>query len=381
MASKPETVGQGRWSLTKRLGAGSFGEIFMAEDRSSSLKVAVKLEDTATKSPQLFAEAKILRSLRELPALPRVIWYGTEESYNILVMTLLGHSLEEILNAAARQMSLRGTVQVAEEMLLRVEDVHSKDVIHRDIKPENFLVGRNTEARSLFIIDFGLAKKYRDVRTGVHIPYKEEKSLTGTARYASLNTHLGLEQSRRDDLEALGYIFIYLQKGKLPWQGLPKSSHKDQYRGIMETKMRTALPVLCKDLPPEFCSFLQYCRMLKFEETPDYTYLKRLLKQICIANKITTFGKFDWEVDLSEVRSCSSGEKKKRQRRKSVSTHRKSIAIAENRKVSKTQGEGSNSTATKVAMGPRLSQEARARAGRSGRVSPLPGKGSRCRLF
>jgi serine/threonine protein kinase len=382
MASKPETVGAGRWSLTKRLGAGSFGEIYMAEDRSSSIKVAVKLEDTVTKSPQLLAEAKILRSLRDLPSLPRVIWYGTEGQFNILVMTLLGQSLEEILNAAGRQLSLRGTMQVAEEMLQRVEDVHAKDVIHRDIKPENFLVGRNTEARNLYIIDFGLAKRYRDVRTGMHIPYKEEKSLTGTARYASLNTHLGLEQSRRDDLEALGYIFVYLQRGKLPWQGLPKSSHKDQYRGIMEVKMRTALPALCQDLQPEFCSFLQYCRMLKFEEAPDYTYLKRLLKTICSNNSITTFGKLDWEVDMSEVRSSSSGSKKRRQRRKSISTRRKSVAMMEKRKISKTQGEKSNSTATKVAVGPRLSPEARARVEQCGRNCPnIVGKGSKCTLF
>jgi serine/threonine protein kinase len=115
---------------------------------------------------------------------------------------------------------MKTVLMIADQLIQRIEYMHSKSYIHRDIKPENFLLGLGKKSNIIYIIDFGLSKKYRDTKTLQHIPYRENKNLTGTARYASINAHLGIEQSRRDDLEAVGYVLIYLAKGFLPWQGI-----------------------------------------------------------------------------------------------------------------------------------------------------------------
>merc|ERR1711967_129117 len=142
---------------------------------------------------------------------------------------------------------------------------HYKSFIHRDIKPDNFLIGLTFGRKSNLIhcIDFGLAKKYRDPKTHQHIPYRENKNLTGTARYASINTHLGIEQSRRDDLESLGYVLMYFLRGSLPWQGMKAANKKQKYEKIMEKKKSTPLAELCARHPAELKVFLEYARNLQ----------------------------------------------------------------------------------------------------------------------
>lgn len=162
----------------------------------------------------------------------------------------------------------------------RIEFVHAKSFIHRDIKPDNFLMGLGKRANQVNIIDFGLAKKYRDPKTHIHIPYRENKNLTGTARYASINTHLGIEQSRRDDIESLGYVLMYFLRGSLPWQGLKAATKKMKYEKISEKKMATPFEVLCKGFPLEFTTYFQYCRSLRFDDKPDYSYLRKLFRDL-----------------------------------------------------------------------------------------------------
>merc|ERR1712241_1421654 len=135
-------------------------------------------------------------------------------------------------------------------------------------------IGLGKKANQVHIIDFGLAKKYRDPKTQKHIPYREGKNLTGTARYASVNTHLGIEQSRRDDLEAVGYVVRYFHIGSLPWQGLPATDRNEKYAKIMVKKMATPVERLCEHFPCEFTTYLNYCRNLHFEDRPDYRYLR-----------------------------------------------------------------------------------------------------------
>ncbi|EOY10904.1 Casein kinase I isoform 2, partial [Theobroma cacao] len=174
--------------------------------------------------------------------------------------------------------------------------MHSRGFLHRDIKPDNFLMGLGRKANQVYIIDYGLAKKYRDLQTHKHIPYRENKNLTGTARYASVNTHLGVEQSRRDDLESLGYVLMYFLRGSLPWQGLKAGTKKQKYDKISEKKMLTPVEVLCKSHPSEFISYFHYCRSLRFEDKPDYSYLKRLFRDLFIREGYQFDYVFDWTI-------------------------------------------------------------------------------------
>jgi casein kinase 1 len=185
---------------------------------------------------------------------------------------------------------------VAKQMLSRVQTIHEKNLIYRDIKPDNFLIGRpNTKAQNVIhVVDFGMAKQYRDPKTKQHIPYRERKSLSGTARYMSINTHLGREQSRRDDLEALGHVFMYFLRGGLPWQGLKAATNKQKYEKIGEKKQTTAIKDLCEGFPEEFNKYLSYVRNLGFEDTPDYDYLRELFTKALQNTGEVEDGEYDW---------------------------------------------------------------------------------------
>ena len=156
--------------------------------------------------------------------------------------------------------------------------MHEERIIHRDIKPDNFLIGGSENTKNnIYIIDFGLAKCYKNSE-GEHIPFREGKNLTGTARYASINTHIGYEQSRRDDLETIGHVLLYFLRGSLPWQGLPGRSKNEKYNNIKRKKKEVTIDELCLNQPPEFNEFMRYCRGLSFTHDPDYKYIKDLFE-------------------------------------------------------------------------------------------------------
>ncbi len=174
--------------------------------------------------------------------------------------------------------------------------MHSKSFIHRDVKPDNFLIGIGRRQHIVYAIDFGLAKRFQDPKTLEHIRYRDGKNLTGTARYASMNTHLGIEQSRRDDLEALGFVLMYFNIGCLPWQGLPAKTKKEKYDKIRDKKVHTSIAALCKGFPAEFEAYLTYCRQLQFSEKPDYAYLKKLFKDLFVKQGYEYDYIYDWSL-------------------------------------------------------------------------------------
>ena len=238
------------------------------------------MENTKAKHPQLEYEAKVYKALSGGVGIPFVRWYGTECDYNAMVIDLLGPSLEDLFNYCNRKFTYKTVLLLADQLICRIEYIHARCFIHRDIKPDNFLMGIGRRGSQVNVIDFGLAKKYRDPRTHLHIPYRENKNLTGTARYASVNTHLGIEQSRRDDLESLGYVLIYFCRGSLPWQGLKAATKRQKYDRIMEKKMTTPNNILCKGLPSEFLEYMNYVKTLRFDDKPDYPYLRKLFRDL-----------------------------------------------------------------------------------------------------
>jgi serine/threonine protein kinase len=285
-----------KYRLKKRIGAGSFGEIYAGENVLTREDVAIKLESVQTRSPQLHTEFKLYKILSGGTGIPRIDWYGVEGDYNVMVMELLGKSIEDLFVAAQRQFSLKTVLMLADQMLTRIEYVHSKGMIHRDIKPDNFVIGLGRRANLMYVIDLGLSKKYRDPKTLQHIPFREGKSLTGTARYTSVNTHLGIEQSRRDDIEALGYIFIYLLRGSLPWQGLRAENRKQKYEAISECKISTSIEVLCQGLPQEFALFLTEVRRLDFQDRPNYPFYRQLFRDLFVRLGYVYDYQYDWMI-------------------------------------------------------------------------------------
>ncbi|XP_047310078.1 casein kinase 1-like protein 1 isoform X2 [Impatiens glandulifera] len=285
-----------KYRLGRKIGSGSFGEIHLGTNIQTNEEVAIKLENIKTKHPQLLYESKLYKILQGGTGIPSLKWFGVEGDYNVLVMDLLGPSLEDLFNFCNRKLSLKTVLMLADQMLNRVEFVHSKSFLHRDIKPDNFLMGLGRRANQVYSIDFGLAKKYRDSSTHQHIPYRENKNLTGTARYASVNTHRGIEQSRRDDLESLGYVFMYFLRGSLPWQGLKAGNKKQKYDRISESKASTTIETLCRGYPTEFASYFHYCRSLRFDDKPDYAYLKRIFRDLFIREGFQFDFVFDWTI-------------------------------------------------------------------------------------
>jgi casein kinase 1 alpha len=297
--SKSEFLVNGKYRLIRKIGSGSFGDIYLGINVSNGEELAVKLESQKARHPQLLYESKLYKILQGGVGIPHIRWYGQEKDYNVLVMDLLGPSLEDLFNFCGRRFSMKTVLMLADQMIGRVEYVHNKNFIHRDIKPDNFLMGIGRHCNKVFLIDYGLAKKYRDNRTRQHIPYREDKNLTGTARYASINAHLGIEQSRRDDMESLGYVLMYFNRGSLPWQGLKvqkAATKKQKYEKISEKKMSTPVEILCKGFSAEFAMYLNYCRGLRFEEAPDYMYLRQLFRILFRTLNHQYDYVFDWTI-------------------------------------------------------------------------------------
>ena len=283
------------FNKNKLLGKGSFGSIYIGTNKKTGEEVAIKVEQSSDEISQLKIEYKAYKILEGGYGFPKVYDFYEDKRKNVLIMEMLGPSLEKLFNQRKKKFSLLTVIMIVEQILYRLEYIHSKNLVHRDIKPDNFLIGKGNNNKLIYVIDLGLSKKYRENKTGLHIPYRDGKYLTGTARYASINTHLGVEQTRRDDIEALGYMMIYLIKGHLPWQGMVNSNPEKKYDKIKDLKIKIKLEELCQGLPKETIKFIQYARDMRYDDKPNYSYLRGLLRKIAFKNGLKMdYNKFDW---------------------------------------------------------------------------------------
>lgn len=280
--------------LGDKIAQGAFGEIYTCTDSRTNNKLAIKIEKKSCVL-QLQHEFLIYKKLRG-PNTPEAYEYGKiehEGAYlNCMTMDLLGLSLEKLFNKMNRQFSIKTVFMIGKACLSRIEYFHHRHYLHRDIKPDNFVTDKDLS--KIYLIDYGLSKEYRNPNTLLHRPIRTGKNLTGTARYASLNTHLGIEQSRRDDLEGLGFLLIYFLDGKLPWQGLKAASKIEKYAKIKECKENTSISKLCENVPCEIYLYMVHVRNLKYEENPDYGYLESLFESGLRSRGLENDGVFDW---------------------------------------------------------------------------------------
>ena len=295
--------------LNKQLGKGGFGQIYKGEHTPSHIPLGIKVE-IINSHPHLETEYNIMNILQGGIGIPKAFKFISTKEKNYMIMELLGHSLDKLYSICKKSFDLKTIIQIGIQMIERIEFIHSKGIIHRDIKPANFLVGLKKKKNIIYLIDYGLSKRYIDKNTKEHIPYKEGKGLTGTARYVSLFTHHGIEQSRRDDIEGIAYNLIFLAKGKLPWQGVRVKNKKEKHKKIMEKKLMYSPEELCYGLPEEFPILLKYSRKLDFMEKPDYEGIKGMFKELLENNKESLDMKFCWE-NQSDFESDSEDSKEK----------------------------------------------------------------------
>ena len=277
-----------RFRALSEKGKGGFGVIYEGEHIETHSRVAIKVESVHTCGPLLANEYAMYQMLDGCFGFPKLFGFDNSTDSNALVIQLLGPSLDDMVAACGGALSVKTVLLLANEMINRIEYVHRKCYVHRDIKPSNFLLGENN---TLYMIDFGVSGRYCDVNTHIHIPMRRGKQLVGTDTYASINAHQGVELSRRDDLESLAYVLVYLLKGVLPWQGIAKTKEYDQ---ILQMKKGLSPRELCVGLPPEFEEFLLDVRQIGFSDEPDYSRYRAMFRKRLLDDGYTFDFDYDW---------------------------------------------------------------------------------------
>ena len=275
--------------ITKYINSGSFGDVFSAKNNKTNEMVALKIpikNNEKDGERWLLEEAKVYNDLNKDKERSSVecgisnmkIVKNKKLDKKVIIMDLLGPSLDNILQKR-KKLRLKSIILLAIQMIELLKYIHEKGYTHRDIKPDNFVMDNDKNSK-LYCIDFGLAKRYIKKSTGTHISFNKDSRFCGTARYASIAAHKGYEQSRKDDLESIGYLLIYLYRGRLPWQSLKNKDKKERYRMIMEKKETISEEELCQQLPKEFLIYLKYVKSLDFDETPKYQSLIKMFKKL-----------------------------------------------------------------------------------------------------
>ena len=286
-----------KYKILKKIGKGSFGLVYLCKQINTENYFAMKFEPKEQQDLILEHESYILYYLKGF-GIPDIITYGHNSKYNILVQTLLGKSINSIFLHNNNKFSIKDCCMIGIQILERLEYIHSKYIIHRDIKPDNFLIG-NPDINTIYIIDFGLAKKFMSSRTGKHAKFCINKKWSGTSRFASANSLRGVAQSRRDDLESLCYLLLYLLKGSLPWDNVYGKNENEEILLIYKIKKFMKPELLFMNLPKETAEFFKYCKKLEYEQKPDYTYLKNLLLNILNYSNEKNDLNFSWVINYN----------------------------------------------------------------------------------
>ena len=282
----------GKYEIIKKIGQSSYSSVFLGKYINKKNYVAIKVQDKNAFVSELEKEAYYQYILRGF-GIPKILSFGKNRKYNILVETLLGKTIYEYFTKNKNaNTKMKDLCMVAIQIIDRIQYIHSKNIIHQDIKPENFLVG-NPDTSIIYIIDFGLSKKYRSSRTGKHISFSKNNKFYGTMNFSSINAMKGYQMSRRDDMISIGYMLIYLINGKLPWSILEKGK-LERFRKILSIKSNTTNEELCKYLPIEFYEYMNYVKSLKFEEKPNYIYLRKLFLSVLDKMNDKYDLKFSW---------------------------------------------------------------------------------------
>ncbi|CAG2173176.1 unnamed protein product [Oppiella nova] len=303
-------IANNKYMLTAYVGSGSFSAIYKVIEVNTNKELVVKLESMDTKTPQLsheFCMYQLLRYECNHWSIPKTYFFGEFLTYRALVLEQLGHNLCLKFEECGQVFSVKTVTLLAIQLMDIFEYIHSRRIVYRDVKPDNLLLGMagTAGANRLHVVDFGLAKEYKD-RNGAHIPYKEEVSLTGTARYISINTHLYREQSRRDDMEAVGHLLIYFLRGTLPWSGLDIKDTVKRFETIGAIKQKTTPEVLCANFPQEFAMYLTAVRSLGFDEEPKYETFRHMFEQIVTKSGDKVDNCYDWMDTKRTTRPASS---------------------------------------------------------------------------
>jgi len=304
----------GKYKINKKIGIGAQSIIFSGININNKELVALKFQKKSFFiNENIEKEAYYLFQLKGF-GVPKIISFGHFGEYNVLIEELLGESLEELFEKNKKKekvIILKDMLMAGIQLIDRIEYIHSNNIVHLDIKPSNFVVGYK-DPSLIYIIDFGLSKKYKSSRTGKHVIFSKRKYFHGNIEFSSVNNMKGIVSSRRDDLESIGYMLIYLYENKLPWEEIEALNTIEMARKVFYIKKQISMNTLCKNLPKEMTEFMVYIKSLKFDEKPNYNYLKNLLE--IMLKKINNVNdlKFSWIKEDSNRRITPIKNIKKR---------------------------------------------------------------------
>ena len=338
-----------------QIGGGSFGHVYKCLNVKSNKEYSIKVESNNSTNPLLLHEYKILKILEGNEGIPKPYLFKNIGGESILVIDLLGPNLEDILqDTKTKKFTLKTCLMTLKQIIHRLELIHKQGIIHRDLKPENLLVTKNIRDGLIYLIDFGLSKKYKDTKNDIHIPFKNDRPITGTIRYISINTHKGCEQSRRDDIESACYIILYFLNGKLNWDGIKCKTKEEKIEKIMEKKEEYKNNKEYKDLPQSLYNIFQYVYNLNFEEKPNYEYIYGLINKDLeqfVAETNYERSLYDWQsiefmvepiFMIEEIKKKKLIEKMKEEEKKREEEEKMKIAEENNNKEIKENKEINN---------------------------------------